>query len=93
MNHINLSQASFFGISGIFEVESYSEFAAIMFGMFEDIAAVVVADITVDVVVDFFTAQSDALLAIFPYHTHADLKIIVAGMSLVEGVTVIFIFL
>ena len=93
LNHINLSKASFFGISGIFEVESYSEFAAIMLGMFPDLAAVVVADITVDVVVEFFTAQSEALLAIFPYHTHADLKIIVAGMSSVEGITVIFIFL
>ena len=93
IDHINLFQASFFAISGIFEVESYSEFATIMIGMFPDLAAVVVANITVDVVFEFFTAQSEALLAIFPYHTHADLKIIVAGMSSVEGVTVIFIFL
>ena len=63
-----------------------------MIGMFPDLAAVAFADITVDVVVDFFTAQSEALFAIFPYHTHADLEIIVAGMSSVEGVTVFFIF-
>ena len=63
-----------------------------MIGMFPDLAAVVVADITVDVVVDFFTAQSEALLAIFPYHTHADLTAIVAGMSSVEGVIVTFLF-
>ena len=63
-----------------------------MIGMFPDLAAVAFADITVDVVVDFFTAQSEALFAIFPYHTHADLEIIVAGMSSVEGVAVIFIF-
>ena len=93
MNHINLSQASFVGISGKFEVESYSEFAAIMYGMFPNLAAVVVADITVDVVVEFFTAQSEALHAIFPYHKHADLKTIIAGMPSVEGVTVIFTFL
>ena len=64
-----------------------------MIGMFPDLAAVVVADITVDVVVDFFTAQSEALLAIFPYHTNADLTAIVAGMSSVEGVIVTFLFL
>ena len=84
-------KAKFFGISGIFEVESYSEFATIMIGMFPDLAAVAFADITVDVVVDFFTAQSEALFAIFPYHTHADLTIIVADMSKVKGATVKFI--
>ena len=81
--NINLLKAQFFGISGIFEVESYSEFAIIMMGMFDFSA--VVADITVDVVVAFFTAQSEALLAIFPYHTHADLEIIVADISSVMG--------
>ena len=40
-----------------------------------------VAEIKVDIVVDFFTAQSEALFAIFPYHTHADLTDIVAGIS------------
>ena len=92
-HHKNLFEAAFFGISGIFEVESYSKFATIMIGMFGDLAAAAVADITVDVVVDFFTAQSEAIFEIFPYHTHADLEVIVAGMSSVEGFTVIFIFL
>ena len=85
-------QAEFFGISAIFEVESYSEFAIIMMGMFADFSVAVV-DITVDVVVDFFTAQSEALFEIFPYHTHADLTEIVAGISAVEGVKVTFKFL
>ena len=85
-------KAKFFSISGIFEVESYSEFATIMIGMFPDLAAVdVAADITLDVVVDFFTAQSEALFAIFPYHTHADLTIIVADISKVKDATVTFI--
>ena len=84
-------KAKFFGISGIFEVESYSEFATIMIGMFPDLAAVVVADITVDVVVEFFTAQSEALLAIFPYHSHADLTVILADMAKAKDVTVQFI--
>ena len=92
-HHKNLFEAAFFGISGIFEVESYSQFATIMIDMFGDLAAAVVADISVDVVVDFFTAQSEAIFEIFPYHTHADLKVIIAGMSSVEGFTVIFIFL
>ena len=93
-HHKNLFEAAFFGISGIFEVESYSQFATIMIGMFgDDLAAAVVADISVDVVVDFFTAQSEAIFEIFPYHTHADLEVIVAGMSSVGGFTVIFIFL
>ena len=82
-------KAEFFGISAIFEVESYSEFAIIMMGMFADFSFAV-ADITVDVVVDFFTAQSEALLEIFPYHTHADLTEIVAGISAVEGATVTY---
>ena len=88
--HINLLEAEFFRISGIFEVESYSEFANIMMGMFADFS-VAVADITVDVIVDFFTLQSEALFAIFPYHTHADLTEVAAGMSAVEGVKVTFI--
>ena len=75
----NLYQASFFAVSGIFEVQSYSEFALIMVNMFAEFS--LVADIDVAIVVDFFTAQSEALFAIFPYHTHADLKVIVAGIS------------
>ena len=46
-----------------------------------------VADITVSVVVDFFTAQSEALSAIFPYHTHAVLTVVVADISSVKGVS------
>ena len=79
----NLYQASFFAISGIFEVQSYSEFALILVNMFAEFS--VVADITVDIIVDFFTAQSEALFAIFPYHTHADLTVIVADISSVKG--------
>ena len=79
----NLYQASFFAISGIFEVQSYSDFALIMISMFAEFS--LVADITVDIVVDFFTAQSEALFAIFPYHTHADLTVIVADISSVKG--------
>ena len=75
----NLYQASFFAVSGIFEVQSYSEFALIMVNMFAEFS--LVADIDVAIVVDFFTAQSEALFAIFPYHTHADLTDIVAGIS------------
>ena len=54
-----------------------------MVNMFAEFS--VVADITVDIVVDFFTAQSEALFAIFPYHTHADLAVIVADISSVKG--------
>ena len=81
----NLYQASFFAVSGIFEVQSYSEFALIMVNMFAEFS--LVADIDVAIVVDFFTAQSEALFAIFPYHTHADLKVIVADISSVKGVS------